>query len=185
MLPRLNSAFKQLMSIHWWMATCYLLLFTGGYWMTHFTEKGPIRKFGFDFHKSIGVITIALLTWRILVLLMVWSKKYTRKLPKFTPRWYMVFVLHFLMYVFMWGVPVSGVLFSNSVRSNNVGVFGLKLPDFFPVSRETANWAEDLHVWLAYAFLVAIGLHLLMQWKVLRANWRRLQSFVKDKLKST
>jgi cytochrome b561 len=184
--PRLNSAFKMLMSIHWWMAFLYVLMFTSGYVMTHFLlEKGPPRKMAFDFHKSIGVILIALLTWRILVLLRVWGKKYTKRLPKFTPRWYGLSTLHLLMYLLMWGVPVSGVLLSNSFRPNNISVFGLLLPDFFSPDRATADWAGDLHTWLAYTFLCLIGLHLLMQWKVIKANWRRVQCFVKTKLKST
>jgi cytochrome b561 len=178
--PRLNSAFQRLMSVHWWMAGCYLILFVVGTWMAQL-ERTPFRNTLYDFHKSIGVLTMALLTWRILTLLQVWWKKYAKRLPKFSPQWLRNFVLHFLMYVFMWVVPISGFFFSNSFRSNNVKFFGLVLPDFFPQNEAIVDVGRSLHFWLSYTFLALILLHTIVQWKVVKANWRRFRGFLKSK----
>jgi cytochrome b561 len=93
--PKLNSAFQRLMSVHWWMAGCYLVLFVVGTYMSQL-PRTDFRNTLYDFHKSIGVLTMALLTWRILTLIQVVWKKYTKRLPKFSPQWLKNFALHTL-----------------------------------------------------------------------------------------
>jgi cytochrome b561 len=178
--PRLNSAFQRLMSIHWWMAGCYLTLFVVGTWMAQL-PRNDFRNMLYDFHKSIGVLTMAILTWRILTLIQVVGKKYARRLPKLSLEWLRNFALHTLMYVFMWAVPIAGFLLSDSFRPNNVKFFGLLLPDIFPQNEATVEVGRALHFWLSYTFLVFIGLHLIAQWNVAKANWRRLKGFIKAK----
>jgi cytochrome b561 len=179
--PRVNSAFKQLMSVHWIMSVAYLVLFVGGTFMAKLPRELFIRGPLYDFHKSVGVLTMALLTWRILILLQVGWKKYTKRLPKFTKEWYKSFTLHASLYVFMWLVPVSGFFFSNSFRSNNVKFLGIVLPDVFPQNSAMVEVGRSLHFWLAYTFLAFVILHILAQKKVVRANWRRLANFVQTK----
>jgi cytochrome b561 len=179
--PRLNSAFKQLMSLHWVMSACYLVVFITGAFMARLPRELFIRGSLYDFHKSVGVLTMALLTLRILTLLRVWWKKYTKRLPKFTKEWYKNFALHATLYVFMWLVPVAGFLLSNSYKSNGVKFFGILLPDLFPQNSAMVEVGRSLHFWLGYTFLAFVILHLLDQKKVVRANWRRLTNFVGTK----
>jgi cytochrome b561 len=40
-----------------------------------------------------------------------------------------------------------------------------------------AGLGRSLHFWLSYTFLAFVVLHTIQQWKVVRANWRRLQQF--------
>lgn len=174
---RLNSAFQRLMSVHWLMASCYLILFIIGTFMAQL-PRNDFRNLLYDFHKSIGVLTMALLTWRILTLIQVIRKKYARRLPKFSPQWLKNFTLHTLMYVLMWAVPIAGFLLSNSFRPNNVKFFGLVLPDLFPQNEAMVDVGRALHFWLAYTFLAFIALHLMIQWNVAKANWRRFKGFI-------
>ncbi|MCW6035088.1 cytochrome b/b6 domain-containing protein [Spirulina subsalsa FACHB-351] len=175
---RKNSAFKHLMTVHWWMAACYVIIFSTGMIMVQLPANLDIRSPMYSFHKSMGVLTMALLTWRILTLLRVWWKKYTRRFPKLTLPWFQTVALHTSLYVFMWGVPVAGYFLSNSFRPNNVKFFGLPLPDIFPVDSSAVGLARNLHFWLSYTFLAFILLHSLDQWKVIRANLRRFRSFL-------
>ncbi len=179
---RMNSAFKYLMSLHWWMAACYLVLFVVGTFMAQLPREVSFRGALYDFHKSIGVLTMALLTWRILLLLRVWWRKYAKRFPKFTPAWLKTVALHFSLYVFMWAVPVAGFFFSNSFKSNNVSFFGIMLPDLFPQNKAMVEVGRSLHFWLSYTFLAFIVLHSIAQWKVVKANWRRISGFVKSKV---
>ncbi len=179
--PRVNSAFKQLMSVHWVMSVGYLVLFVGGTFMAKLPRELFIRGPLYDFHKSVGVATMALLTWRILILLQVGWKKYTKRQPKLTNEWYKTFALHVSLYVFMWLVPVAGFFLSNSFRSNNVKFFGIVLPDLFPQNSAIVEVGRSLHFWLAYTFLAFVILHILSQKKVVRANWRRLVNFIQTK----
>ncbi|MCC5639772.1 cytochrome b [Nostoc sp. CHAB 5844] len=174
---RVNSAFKQLMSVHWIMFTCYLVLFTTGSGMARLSRETLLRSELYDFHKSIGALVVALLTWRILVLLRVWWRKYTKNVPRFSPEWTRKFALHTSLYLLMFAVPVSGFFFSNSYQSNNVRFFGLTLPDFFPQNSSLVDLGRSIHFWIAYTFLALILLHTLQQWKVVKANWRRFKAF--------
>ncbi|ARV58508.1 cytochrome B [Nostocales cyanobacterium HT-58-2] len=177
--PRINSAFKQLMSIHWIMASCYLILFVSGSSMARLPDELFFRDPVYEFHKSIAIVTVALLTWRILTLLRVWWSKYTKRPPKLTKEWWKTFALHTSLYIFMWAVPVTGFFLSNSYRSNNVKFFGILVPDIFPQNSAIVGIARSSHFWFAYTFLAFILIHILMQWKVVRANYRRFLGFVK------
>lgn len=178
--PRLTSAFQRLMSVHWWMAAAYLILFIGGTIMSQLPREISFRGMMYDFHKSIGVLSMALLTWRIFVLIQVWWKKYSKRSPKLSPKWWKTFVLHTSLYLFMWAVPIAGFLLSNSFKAKNVSFFGLVLPDMFSQNKEMVEVGRGLHFWLAYTFLAFVILHTIAQWKVVRANWRRFVNFVHD-----
>lgn len=176
--PRLNSAFKQLWSMHWWMAACYLVLFVGGFLMVR-SEGSPIQGDLYTLHKSFGALTMALLTWRIFILLRVWWAKYSRRFPKFTAGWIRTFLLHTAIYLFMLAVPISGFFLSNSYKVGNVPFFWITLPDLFPQNSAIVELARSLHFWIAYTFLAFIVLHVVEQRKVLRSLWRRMISLFK------
>lgn len=177
---RINSAFKQLWSMHWVMAGGYLILFVGGTLMVRLPENTPLQYQFYDFHKSIGALTMALLTWRIFILQRVWWRKYTNKLPKVTGEWIRTFLLHTLIYVFMLAVPISGFFLSNSYRSGNVKLFWLTtLPDIFPQNSAMVELGRSLHFWLAYTFLAFIVLHSIDQRKYVRSIWRRATNALK------
>ncbi|NET00399.1 MAG: cytochrome b [Sphaerospermopsis sp. SIO1G2] len=179
--PRQNSAFKHLMSIHWWMSIGYLILFLTGPIMARLPRELFIRSPMYDFHKSIGTIAMAVLTWRILVLLRVWWRKYTKRFPKFTPAWLKTVALHTSLYIFMWVVPITGFLLSNSFKSNNVRVFGFVIPDIFPENSEMVSVGRNLHFWLGYTFLAFTILHTIEQRKVVRSLWKKFTKSIKPK----
>jgi hypothetical protein len=61
--PRLNSAFKQLMSLHWAMSACYLVVFITGAFMARLPRELFIRRGadnGFpdfaDFNSAAGMV---------------------------------------------------------------------------------------------------------------------------------
>jgi cytochrome b561 len=175
--PRRNSAFLALMSVHWWMAKLYAILFIGGWVMVEFGENLSFTGFLYDFHKSIAIVTMMLLSWRVIVLLQVWWRKYTKNKPKFTRPWFKKVALHTSLYLFMWVVPVTGIFLSNSYQANNVKLFGLVLPDIFPQNDAALDLARNLHFWFAYLMLAVTILHTVDQWKVVRSWWRRTQNW--------
>ena len=181
--PRKNSAFKHLMSVHWWMFYCYIVLFIGGSFMARLPRDFFLRGSLYDFHKSVGVLTMALLTWRILTLLRVWWKKYTKRLPKYSPEWMKKFALHTTLYLFMWAVPISGFFFSNSFKSNNVRFLGITVPDLFPENSTLVDVGRNIHFWLAYTFGAFIILHAVDQQKVVKGFFKRFTKKKKSKVK--
>ncbi|MGF1570820.1 MAG: cytochrome b [Nodosilinea sp.] len=171
---RLNSAFKQLWSMHWWMAGCYLLLFVAGIWMVRMPEDTALQNNTYTLHKSIGALTMVLLTLRIFILQRVWWRKYTHRLPRFTSEWIFTFLLHTAIYLFMLAAPLSGFFLSNSYQNGNVPFFWMTtLPDIFPENAAVVDLARNLHFWIAYTFLGFIILHSIDQKRYLRSLWRR------------
>jgi cytochrome b561 len=168
--------------MHWWMAGCYSLLWVGGTVMVRLPEDTALQENAYTLHKSIGALTIALLTWRIFILQRVWWRKYTRRLPKFTGNWIRTVVFHSAIYIFMLVVPLSGFYLSNSYQSGNVPFFWLTLPDIFPRNEAVVDLARNLHFWLAYTFFGFIVLHGIDQRKYMRALWRRAANALKKSL---
>ncbi|MBE9136536.1 cytochrome b [Nodosilinea sp. LEGE 07088] len=180
---RMNSAFKQLWSIHWWMAGCYLLLFVGGFSMVRMPEDTILQENAYTLHKSLGSLTMALLTWRIFWLQRVWWRKYTHRRPLVDGEWMRTFLLHTAIYVFMLAVPISGFFLSNSYQSGNVPFFWVAtVPDLFPQNAAVVDLARDLHFWIGYTFLAFIVLHAIDQKKYMRSLWRRSNQALKKAL---
>lgn len=177
--PRINSAFKRLWSMHWIMAGCYFVLFLAGTMMVRMPEELPLRESTYTLHKSIGALTMALLTWRIFLLQQVWWRKYTRRLPKPTLDWIRTVLLHTAIYVFMLSVPISGFFLSNSYDHGNVPFFWFTLPDIFPENAAVVEIARDLHFWTSYTFLGFIVLHIVDRRKVVQSLWRRASGAIK------
>ena len=175
---RKANAFQNLMSIHWLMAFCFLVIFTVGISMVRLPEEVEIREFAYTTHKSFGVLVFGLLITRIFLLIRVVQKKYSRRFPKMTPAWAKVFFLHSVLYIFMLALPLSGFFLSNSYKSDNVPLFWITTPDLFPVNPAVVELARSLHFWLSYTFASVIGLHLWQQQKVVRAYWRRILSLL-------
>jgi cytochrome b561 len=161
------------MSLHWWMAICYLLLFPSGIIMAKLGDKINDRELLFAAHKSFGVLVLLLFGWRVYLLVRVWGKKYSKHLPKLTVNWYFKSGLHTLLYLMMFVVPLSGYWLSNAYQANNISLFGVPMPDIFSVSSDAADRADVAHSTTSKALAILILIHLIAQRKVVNANWRR------------
>jgi cytochrome b561 len=177
--PRLNNIFKQLMSIHWWMAGLYLILLVSGTTMERLEDGVSFRELIFDAHKSFGVLVLLLLGWRVFLLVRVWGRKYTKNLPKLTGNWYVKTGLHTLLYLLMLAVPLSGYWLSNAYHDHNVSLFGIPMPDIFPVNSDAATQAGAAHSRTSKIFAISIVIHFIAQHKVVKANWRRLSAWAR------
>ncbi len=110
-------ASKQLWSLHWLMAFCFLPIFVGGIYMAKAElPQGAYRSFIYRFHESMGILVMLLLATRIFVLL--------RKHLPFTKHkhrrgWIETVALHTALYLFMLAVPLSGYLM---ISAADVGV---------------------------------------------------------------
>jgi cytochrome b561 len=176
--PRLNSVFKQLMSIHWWMAICYVILLISGQIMEFLQGEVSFRELLFSTHKSFGVLVIFLLVWRLYLLARVWGRKYSKHLPKFTGNWYFKTALHTILYTMMFVVPISGYWLTNAYNAHNISLFGIPMPDIFPVNSVVADRASAIHGRSAKAFAILIFIHIICQHKVVKANWRRFVAWL-------
>lgn len=160
---------KQLQLLHWTMAICFLLLFSVGIYMADLPREVSYRFALYDFHKSMGVLVMILLTVRILIALRSAKPNFSQK----TSPWLRTTVLHTALYLFMLVVPISGYLFSN-FGGHDVAFFSLRLPSIVSESKDVVGLAKNAHFWLAYTFMAFITVHLLVQRTYIVGVWRRL-----------
>lgn len=174
--PKLTSSFQKLWSLHWIMAVCFLVLYLVGIIMSRLPDEITLKDYMFDFHKSIGVLVMALLLLRIFFLLQVFGKKYSKRQPKLNKQWIQGFTLHSLLYLLMLIVPLSGFLYSNS-GGHEVEFFGIAMPNLFQQNQAFFPVARSIHFWLSYTFLAFILLHawenhrLIMNFRRRFLNW--------------
>ncbi len=173
-----SNVFKQLMSLHWWMAIGYVLLFHSGEMISKAQAEVSDRELVLAVHKSFGVLVLILLGWRVYILLRVWGRKYHQHLPKLTGNWYFKTSLHTILYLLMFAVPLSGYWLVNVYHADNISLFGLPMPDLFPVNGSAIAQASAAHSQTSRAFKVLIIIHVIAQYKFVRASWRRFSGWV-------
>ena len=160
------------------MAICYVILFVGAKVMMELQGKISYHELLVATHKSFGVLVLLLLAGRVYLLVRVWGKKYRKHLPKLTANWYLKTILHTFLYVLMFAVPLSGYWLSNAYHIHNVSLFGIPMPDLFPVDSGVAEQATAAHSRTSKIFAILIFVHLIAQHKVVKANLRRFSNWV-------
>jgi cytochrome b561 len=77
----------------------------------------------------------------------------------------------------MFAVPISGYWLSNAYHVHNVSLFGIPMPDLFPVDSDAAAQATAAHSRTSKIFAILIFIHFVCQHKVVKANLRRFYSW--------
>lgn len=136
-------------SLHWIMAAVLILQWSTGQWDDLLGEP---------FHFSLGVIVLVLALLRL-----VW--RLTHAAPSLgrapTPADRVAGAVHFLFYVVMVAMPITGILWRQA-RGKLIDVFGLfQLPQFIEPSKALAQQMHDLHETGATIFLLLFALHVI------------------------
>jgi len=144
-------------NFHWIMAVIILFNFTVGYLMGDL-DKGPLRFFIFNLHKSLGILVLVLiilrLFWRLINLVPApLSQNYLlNKLSK---------AVHYFFYFILLVMTFSGWTYS-SARGGPINVFGLfSVPALVEKNNEIAKIAINIHTLSVYVFIAFVGLHIL------------------------
>lgn len=98
---RKANVFQSLMSVHWVMAACFLILFLVGIPMVRLPEELGIRELAYSTHKSFGVLVLLLLMGRAFLLIRASWKRYSRRFPSLSLPWLGTVMLHSFLYIFM------------------------------------------------------------------------------------
>lgn len=142
-------------SLHWLLALLLLTAFTMGLVMTSM-EFSPTRLKMYNWHKWLGVTILALvmarLAWRL-------SHKPPPAVPM--PRWQHLLAngTHWLLYIVMVALPMSGWFFSNASGYPLVYLGKIPLPDLVAKNKPLADFFVQVHVCLAWLFISLVLLH--------------------------
>lgn len=159
------------MSLHWLIAA--LIIINLGMGLLFDDMAKPDRFFFMQLHKSFGITVLVLTCLRLL-----W--RLFRKPPPEIPSlqgWELTAArtVHFLIYVLMFAIPISGwVLVSSSpLHLPTVLYWTISWPNlpFFDTLADPKAFSHqvgDLHAWLAYAMIGLLFLHV---GAALRHHW--------------
>lgn len=141
--------------LHWITALAVLAMFPLAWWMTDLS-LGLQKLQAYNWHKSIGVTILAVVSVRLL-----WRLINPR--PRFLgpPGWQerLAAAVHGLMYLCLFAMPVLGWL-GSAAANTPVNVFGLfLLPQPISPDRDLAEGLEETHETVGTVLMVLILLH--------------------------
>lgn len=143
--------------IHWISALAVIGLFALGYWMLTLSYYDPWYRLGPWWHKSIGLILLALTLLRAL-----WTMMQPKPRLQGTSyeRW-AARLGHLLLYALLFVVMVSGYLISTADGSG-ISVFDwFEVPALITSIPEQEEIAGDIHWYAALSLLIFAGIHAL------------------------
>ena len=147
------------MALHWLIAIGIIGGFALGLVMTGIPGFTIAKLKYFSWHKWIGVTVLLLVMLRV-----VWRATHTPPpLPPGTGRLSTIVAkaTHFLLYVLMVAVPVSGYLYSSIAGIQVVYLGLLPLPTLVGRHPEWRETARNVHVYLDWTLAGFVVLHLL------------------------
>jgi cytochrome b561 len=142
--------------LHWLIAALILAQFAIGS-IAEEMKLTPAKLDLFVWHKSIGVTVLLLavlrLIWRI-------ANPPPAPLPG-TPDWEhrLASLAHWLIYVLVFAVPLSGWLVSDASRVPFKAYFLVSMPDFIATNHDLQEAAAEVHEALTTALLLLVIVH--------------------------
>ncbi|MDX8388036.1 MAG: cytochrome b [Ghiorsea sp.] len=141
--------------IHWFMALLIIGMFALGLYMVELTYVDAWYKSAPELHKSVGLILLFLLVFRL-----VW--RLTNTLPVIFGEGFekvIALLVHRMHYVFMFALMISGYLISTS-DGRGIEVFTwFEVPAVLPAEKGREETAGFVHMLLAWAFMGFVVLH--------------------------
>ncbi len=143
-------------ALHWVVAALMFIAIALAWVMVNMAPTMPSREAVYTLHKSFGMTILALTAIRL-----AWRSAHPAPdLPPRMARWerWMAFASHWLLYLVLIGMPVSGYILSATTPGKYISYFGLftfpNLPQV-PAVADAARWAHYVvGQWLVYGLIV-------------------------------
>lgn len=144
-------------AFHWILGFAIIGMLAYGWWMNHMAAR-PDRFFHRSIHADIGYAILLLMALRL-----IWrAVSPPPERSGDTPRWerQLAHVNHGALYLITMLVALLGWAHSGAHKPDYASWFGMfRVPQFTSENRANAALFEDWHIYLAYALLALIVLH--------------------------
>lgn len=143
--------------LHWVIAALIAAQFALG-WLAAGWRLSPLKLNLFVWHKSLGMLVLALVVLRLLWRL---ANPTTPALPADTPAWERAAarLSHALLYVIMLAMPLIGWVISSASGVPFRIFWRIPLPALVAVDKQTADLASLAHFWLGMVFAALLVVH--------------------------
>jgi cytochrome b561 len=143
---------------HWGLGFLIIGMLAYGWWMNHMAAR-PDRFFHRSIHADIGYVVLLLMVIR---LIWRWINPVPAQ-PSDAPRWQRIAarVNHGALYAITILVAMLGWAHSGAHKPDYADWFGLfRVPQFTSTDKASANFYENLHIYLAYLLTALVAVHL-------------------------
>jgi len=152
-----NQYTRTAKALHWLMAILFFGLLALGFYM-HDLPLSPEKLQLYSWHKWAGVTAFLLVWFRLL-----W--RITHRPPALPTSMSKLMQLaahagHFLLYVLMIAIPLSGWLMSSAKGFQTVWFGLLPIPDLLGKNKETGDLLQSVHMSLNLLFVAVIAGHI-------------------------
>ena len=142
--------------LHWLVALLIFVAFPLGVYM-HDLPLSPTKLQLYSYHKWIGITILMLASLRV-----AWRVTHAPPpLPEDMASWQRCAsqVVHFLLYLLILAIPLSGWLMSSAKGFQTVWFGVLPLPDLLDKDRELGDLLAEVHKALNFVLLALVILH--------------------------
>ncbi|MRI31393.1 cytochrome B [Endozoicomonas sp. OPT23] len=143
--------------MHWLMAICLLGMIGSGWYMTGLDGEAANKYDLYPWHKSFGVLLLGLIVLRIIIRLKSTLPEIQETIPGREQT--LAKVAHFLLYLLMLLVPLSGFIMSD-IGGHDIYFFGIPLPDLLDTHKPTAGTFHTIHSYIGYVLLGVVVVHI-------------------------
>jgi len=154
--PDSNRYTATAIALHWLTAALLVASFSLGLYMVGL-KLSPLKLRLYSWHKWVGVTIFLVIAVR-----MVWRATHVPPaLATTSPKWQQsaAVVNHWLLYMLLVCIPISGWLMSSAYGVPVVYLGVLRLPDLLHKSKEIGDALKTLHESLAFTMLALVAVH--------------------------
>ncbi len=144
--------------LHWLMALMIIGLLVVGLIMSDMPRTDPWHDTLYGLHKSFGFTVLVLAVVRVMARVRLGAPVLPAAIPALERL--MAHLGHKALYIFMFVIPISGIVMSNSYGFA-VSWFGLELPRIVGIDKARGHLAGEAHELLAYVLMGLLALHVL------------------------
>ncbi len=149
--------------LHWTLALLIIGTFTLGLVMTDIPGLTPTKLKYFSWHKWAGVTVLGLAALRLLWRLFHHPPAYADEMPAWQRG--AAHGLHWLLYLLMFAVPLSGYFYSLAAGVPVVYFGVYELPVLIAADPALKLVLKDVHYWLNMLLAALVGLHVAAAFK--------------------
>lgn len=143
--------------LHWLMALLVIGLFLLGLYMTDLDYYDSWYQLAPDIHRSLGIILVGLLLFRLLWRLITPQPEPVGHDPRILQR--LAVLIHWGLYLLLLAIAVSGYLISTA-DGRGIEVFDwFTVPALLPPVDNMEDVAGEVHWLLALAMMSLVGIH--------------------------
>ncbi len=142
--------------LHWLIAILIIAAFAMGWYMSDL-KISPTKLKLYAWHKWLGVSIFGLVAFRLLIRLIKGVPDYPDTMRAREKQ--LSNIMHSLLYVLMFAVPLSGYLYTYAAGFPVVYLGFLELPAIISPHPEWKENLKELHEMLTTGMLVLVGIH--------------------------